>query len=156
MRDSLKGKVLTLERNDDLIGSREGIDRDHSKRGGRVYKNVVVLIGDFCESFFKNILSLGSAGDLQIRTRKIDRCRNQIQVGDRGLATRLGNGIALDKNAVGIFFHLRPVYTQATGCISLRIGVHEQYPALPRNISGQIDGRGGLADTAFLINNGPN
>ena len=150
--DTLQGKVLTLHGDDDRIGGRQRVHCDKSQRWRTVDDDIVVFPFHLRQQILEHPLAMLHIEHLYLCTHQVDVGRYDVQTVDVGGVDGIAYIGMVDDAFVERAVYFLDVNAQSARCIGLRVGIDYQHFLFQRGQRGcQIDGRRGLAHTAFLI-----
>ena len=154
--EPVQRQEVRLERNEDFAGGGQRVDRQNPQGRGAVDDLIVVRSavgrGPFKAQFpAQNPFPPDLAGQFDFGPRQIEVRGNDPEAFGRLPADRTDRGVAghhvINRRFAGLRLH-----PQIERGVGLRVHVDQKDPFPPaRERRGQVDRRGGLSDTPFLI-----
>lgn len=153
---AFEGVILALDRDENLISSREGVRHENAERGGAIEEDVVeeALFAEALEASAQAHHVVVHACDFDFGSGEVEVRRDEGKIFDAGGNDEFGSGFLADERGVdaGIFVFL--AIENACGT-ALGIDINEQDAGFFfRESGGQIDAGGGLSDSSFLVRDG--
>ena len=148
---AVQGQEVRLQRNEHLVGRRQGVERQHAQRRGAVHEDEVEGAFVLQQQVAQDHLAADDAGQLDLGGGQVDVGAGHPEV-VLDLAAHLGQRPGVDQHVV----HRRRLAVgldaEVGGGVGLRVEV-EHADALAALGQGrrQVDRRGRLADAALLI-----
>ena len=152
LTDAFKSEILGLYRDYNRVGGREGVHSNKAERRRAVNKYKVVFILYLGEQTLKHPFAVGLVDKLYLGTGKVNARTYKEETFHTCGNLRAVKRIGIHHTLVNRSGHGAGVYAIARSGIGLRVGVdNKDFFALGGKRRGQVYGRGGLADSAFLI-----
>ena len=152
LAESFEGEIFALDRDDDRVGSCEGIDRDKTQRGTAVDDDEVVVVLDGVERTLDEILPVLFIDQFHLGTDKVDASGEDSEVGGVGFDEAVVDVGMPEETLVGALFQIVSVDSKTGGGIGLRVGIDKQHLVLHHRQCGtEVNGSGGFAHTALLV-----
>ena len=145
---------MRLKGNKNLVGRRQGVDCQHSQRGGAVHQHEIESAFVLQKQVAENDFPTDNAGQLDLGSRQVDvRSRHPQALSD--LAPHLAQRSCVNQDIVHRRALAIGLNTQMSGGVSLRVQIqHANSLAGLRQGSGQVDRRRRFPYSAFLIDDG--
>lgn len=144
--------ILALNGNNGRIGGAKHVERQQRKRRRRIENNVSKALAQRRKRGAQALQAVGAIHQRQIDGRKIDigaHDRKQIEFGSDHAIGRIG---LLGHRIVERGGQFLGIDADAAGGVALRIAIDQQgRSAGSGQAGGQIDGAGGFANPAFLV-----
>ena len=147
--------IFALDRDQDRVGRRQGIECQQAERRGTVNDQVVVVAQRRFDRFTQQIFAAGERGHLDFGADQIDRRRRHAQMGQFRRPDDRVNRLLPDQEIVGRRLQAAAIDSDTAGGVALRVDVEQQDVIFGRRERcGQIDRRGGFADAPLLVGDG--
>ena len=151
LRQPVQGQEVRLERDEDLAGRAEGVERQDAERRRAVHQDVVEVLVVGLELVAEDDLAADGADQLDLGGGQVDVAPADEEVGG-DLAADLGQRHALGQHVVERRAGPARQQAEVQRGVGLRVEVEDQRPVpLGGQGGGEVDGRGRLADPALLI-----
>src|SRR5215218_3870013 len=151
--ESFERVVLALYRDESLISGGQRVECQEIQ-GRRTVEQHPIVRRQFLQRPLELEFPRQARDQLDLGPDQVDGGRRDLKPFDLCLHSHVPQGFALEQNVVHASARTRR-HAEPAGGIPLRVHVdHENSFALPREISGQVDGGRALANTAFLVHYG--
>ncbi len=152
--NSLQSEVLTLDGDENLFCSHEGAGHEQANAGGAVEDDQIEggIQTQGIESGTDVAKRVVHSGEIHFGPGEVEFGSENLKVGVTGRLQHIeGTGLAEENGVEAFAGHV--LQAEATGGIGLGIKIDEEDPATCFGRSrGEVNGGGGLADPALLIN----
>ena len=153
--DSLEGEVFGLHGDEEGVGGYEGVEGEEVEGGGAIEEDEGIFGANWLECFAEAGFAAFDGDELEVRPDHVAGSGDEGEVCDfRGEDDLAGGGVAEEEVVDGEAGFVAGK-AEASGGVGLGIDVEEEYGnAFKGDGGGQIDGRGGFADSALLVDDG--
>ena len=145
---------MGLERDQDLSGRTQGVQRQDAERRGTIHQDVVKLFGVGIELIAEDHFSTHGPEELKLRAGEIDMAAANEEVrGD--LSADLGEGQVVGEDLIERRPGTAGQEPEVQGCVGLWVEVEDQgLVALLRERGGEVDRGGRLSHPTLLVQHG--
>ena len=153
----LQREIFALHGHDHALGRAQAVEREQAQGGRAVDEDEVVIPAHRRQGVFQALFTLFKLNQLHLSARQLAIGAQHgiaaARLGQIGRAAhRFGHGDAADEHVIHAMRQAVLVHARSHRGIALRVHIHQQH-ALPDagQPCGEIDGRGGFANAAFLV-----
>ena len=152
LAQSFQRVIFTLDRNQDRVCRCHGIDCQDIQRRRAVQQNKIIIILNKIQRIPQYEFFMTDTDQFNLRRGQIDIGRNHIHIWDYIPENRFIHAAVIQQQFIDCIFLGVLIHAKTAGRIALGININDQHP-LPLLGQGrcQVNGSGGLADSAFLI-----
>jgi hypothetical protein len=152
LRDPFQSKILRLQRDDQRLRRGQDIEGEQIQGWRAIQKDQIEVALNWLNGPPQSQRPVLCSGQLNIRARQVLRAREQPQPIHLRRKNHLLRKAVSGKHVVNRMAIVIALKTQARRSIGLRIAVNQKrLQPLQRQACSQIDGRGGLAYAALLV-----
>ncbi len=161
LRQAVQSEKVWLQRQEDIVGRRQGVDREDAERRRAIDEQVVEFAFRFGQLIAEDDLATDDAGQLDFNRGQVDVRRGDPQVfflwgrGRAGALPKIGDAGFFREQIVDGRHARSGIKAEVERGVCLRIDIHEADALTGTGERGAyIHGGGGFSDAAFLIDDG--
>ena len=155
----LQREIFALHGHDHALGCAQAVEREQAQGGRAVDEDEVVIPAHRRQGVFQALFAL-----IELNQLHLSACQIAIgaqhgiaaaRLGQIGRAAhRFGHGDAADEHVIHALRQAVLVHARSHRGIALRVHIHQQHAlSYAGQPCGEIDGRGGFTNAAFLVGN---
>ena len=151
VRDAFEREILALDRDQDLVGRAQAVQRQEPERRGAIHEQEIVGVPDRIQGLLQAVLAVGDLHELDLGSHEVPRRRNDRQVGKLRRMNGLRATIASEEVVGG---RAHAAFGKADSGSRVRLGIHvdkEDLSVETRESRAQVDGGRRLPHAPLLV-----
>jgi len=157
--DAFEGEVFCLHGDEEAVGGDESIESEEVEGWGAVEEDEGIVAADGSKGFAELEFAAFEGDEFDGGANEVFAAGDELKVGDFGGEQGFGEGGMAEEDVVGaeacVFSFAGAGEAEASGGVGLGVAVDEEGgKAFEGEGGGEVDGGGGFADSAFLVDDG--